>query len=147
VQRRVAHGVVTDYPKTVRSRRRVPLTDRAWQAIEALPPRVDTPILFPAARGRHLDLDTWRTRLWYPALDLAGVETRGPYCLRHTFASEALMAGVSIFQLARVMGTSVGMIDRVYGHLVQDSEGAIRALLETRAARGGVEVASGVDAE
>jgi integrase len=35
---------------------------------------------------------------------------------RHTFATEALAAGVSIFELARLMGTSVKVIDRTYGH-------------------------------
>jgi integrase len=49
---------------------------------------------------------------------------RGHYQLRHTFATEALAAGVSIFELARVMGTSVEMIDRTYGHLAHDSEDA-----------------------
>jgi hypothetical protein len=33
------------------------------------------------------------------------------------------------------MGTSVKMIDRTYGHLAQDSEEAIRARLDARAAR------------
>ena len=41
----------------------------------------------------------------------AGIPKRGPYHLRHTFATEALAAGVSIFELARLMGTSVAMID------------------------------------
>src|SRR5262249_9652012 len=40
-----------------------------------------------------------------------------PYHLRHTFATEAVAAGVSIFELARVMGASVREIDRTYGHL------------------------------
>lgn len=93
---------------------------------------MDTPLLFPAARGGH-SLDTWRTREWYPALDAAGIARRGPYALRHTFATEALAAGVSTFELARVMGTSVAMIDRTYGHLARDSEAAIRARLDTRA--------------
>jgi site-specific recombinase XerD len=35
---------------------------------------------------------------------LGGITQRGPYQLRHTFATEALAAGVSIFALARVMG-------------------------------------------
>jgi integrase len=61
-----------------------------------------------------------------------GFDRRGPYHLRHTFASEALAAGVSIFELSRVMGASVKEIDRTYGHLVRDSEDAIRARLETR---------------
>jgi integrase len=148
VQRRYSDGVLTPFPKTAGSRRRVPLTVRAFQAIEALPPRLDTPLLFPAPKGGYVSLDNWRTREWYDALEAAGIKKRGPYCLRHTFASEALAAGVSIFELARLMGTSVKMIDRVYGHLVQDSEDAIRDRLEARgAARLGVVWVSGAEAE
>ena len=98
--------------------------------------------MFPAARGGYLSLDNLRTREWYDALDAAGIARRGPYHLRHTFATEALAAGVSIFELARVMGASVKEIDRTYGHLARDSEDAIRARLEARAARSGVDLAS-----
>ncbi|HEX6662434.1 MAG TPA: hypothetical protein VF025_02055 [Gaiellaceae bacterium] len=135
VQRRIADGVLTGYPKTERSRRRVPLTARALAALDALPPSLDTPLLFPAPRGGYIGLDTWRAREWYPALDAAGIERRGPYCLRHTFAAEALAAGISIFELARLMGTSLRMIDKTYGHLALDSEDSLRARLDARAAR------------
>jgi integrase len=104
--------------------------------------RLDTPLLFPAARGGHIGLDTWRTRHWYPALEAAGLRRRGPYQLRHTFATEALAAGISIFELARVMGASVKTIDRHYGHLARDSEQAIRARLDARAGRSGDVVAT-----
>jgi integrase len=147
VQRRVADGVLTPYPKTERSRRRVPLTQRALDAVESLPPRLDTPLLFPAAKGGYIGLDTWRTGEWYPALDAAGIARRGPYALRHTFATEALAAGVSIFELARLMGTSVGMIDRTYGHLARDTDERIRARLEARPARSGVDLASSAETE
>jgi integrase len=83
-----------------------------------------------------------RRERFRPALKAAGIHQRGPYQLRHTFAAEALAAGVSIFELARIMGTSVKMIDRVYGHLVRDSEASIRARLDARATRSGVELAS-----
>ena len=125
------------HPKTVRSRRRIPLTSRALEAFEALPPRIDTPLVFPAARGAHIGLDTWRTREWYPALDAAGISRRGPYCLRHTFATEALAAGISTFELSRVMGTSLEMLESTYGHLARDSEQQIRARLEARSGRMG----------
>jgi integrase len=69
--------------------------------------------------------------------------TGSPYQLRHSFATEALAAGVSIFELARVMGASVRTIDRHYGHLARDSEGAIRARLNARAGRSGDVVATG----
>jgi hypothetical protein len=57
----------------------------------------------------------------------------------------ALAAGVSIFELARLLGTSVRMIDRTYGHLARDSEDAIRAKLDARASRSGGEVALNAD--
>jgi integrase len=142
VERRFSDGTLTPYPKTVGSRRRVPLSARAFEALERLPARLDTPLVFPASEGGHIGLDTWRTREWYPALEAAELKQRGPYQLRHTFATEALAAGISIFELARVMGTSVAMIDRTYGHLARDSEQAIRARLAARAARSGVVVAS-----
>jgi hypothetical protein len=48
---------------------------------------------------------------------------------RHTFATFALRAGISTFDLSRYMGTSLGMIDRHYGHLARDGrEHAIRLL-------------------
>ncbi len=109
------------------------------------PPRIDTPLVFPAAMGGHIGLDTWRTREWYPALDAAGISRRGPYCLRHTFATEARAAGVSIFELARLMGMSVTVIDRIYGHLAVDSEDAIRARLNARSGQMGVSRASDQD--
>src|SRR5262249_52361745 len=83
------------------------------------------------ARG-FLDLDTWRLRVWYPALEAAGLQKRGPYEMRHTFASEALAAGVSIFQLSRLMGASVGAIGTHYRHLVRDSDGHLRQQLGGR---------------
>jgi integrase len=141
VQRRVSDGVMTPYPKT--ARRRVPLTQRALAALERIPPRLDTALVFSAARGGYVGLDTWRNREWYPALEAAGISKRGPYHLRHTFATEALAAGVSIFELSRLMGASVKTIDRTYGHFARDSEDAIRARLEARANRSGIFLASG----
>jgi hypothetical protein len=41
---------------------------------------------------------------------------------------------VSTFELARLMGTSLAMIDRTYGHLACDSEASILGRLDARAA-------------
>jgi hypothetical protein len=49
---------------------------------------------------------------------------------------------VSIFELSRLMGTSVAMIDRHYGHLVRDAEDSIRARLNAGTRRSGVDQAS-----
>jgi len=73
----------------------------------------------------------WRRDHWTPALKAAGLEHRGPYALRHSFASFAIAAGVSLFELARFMGTSVEQIDRTYGHLLPDSLDRTRSALDS----------------
>jgi integrase len=86
-----------------------------WGA-DRLPARPDTRLLFPAPRGGYLDLHNFRRRAWKPAQRAAGIEPqRRPYDLRHTFATFALRAGISTFDLSRFMGASLAMIDRRYG--------------------------------
>ena len=62
------------------------------------------------------------------------------------FASNALAAGVSAFELARIMGTSVKMIEAHYGTLIEgagaDIARRLGAFEAADAARSGVVVAS-----
>jgi integrase len=130
VRRTVSSGEVVELGKTARSRRQVPLAKRALAALDELPPRLDTPLLFPAIRGGLLNLDNWRRRVWAPAIEASGVATPARiYDLRSTFASDALAAGVSVFELARIMGTSVPMIERCYGTLLDGAGEGIAARL------------------
>ena len=56
------------------------------------------------------------------------------YDLRHTFATFALRAGISTFDLSRFMGASLTMIDRHYGHLARDGRQHAVAVLDALAA-------------
>jgi integrase len=126
VTRTVSSGEVTELGKTGGSRRQVPLSGRALDALDALPARLDTPLLFPAPRGGILDLDHFRLRQWSPAIEASGVRRPARiYDLRSTFASDALAARVGIHALARIMGTSVRMIERHYGALL---DGAVESI-------------------
>jgi site-specific recombinase XerD len=40
------------------------------------------------------------------------------YTLRHCFVTQAIQDGLSILDVARLVGTSVMMIEKHYGHLV-----------------------------
>ena len=85
-------------PKTDASTRAVPLQSMALAALEELPPRPDSPLVFPAPRGGYLDLRNFRNREWKPAQCELGIEPiRRVYDLRHSFATFALRAGVSTF--------------------------------------------------
>jgi integrase len=124
VARTISSGEVVELGKTTRSRRQVPLSRRAVAALDAIPPRLDTALIFPAPLGGVLNIDNWRRRTWALAIEAAGIPTPARiYDLRSTFASDALAAGVTIFELARIMGTSVRMIEQHYGSLL-DGAGA-----------------------
>ena len=59
------------------------------------------------------------------------------YSFRHLWISEMLMAGVDVLLVARMAGTSVAMIERVYGHFRNQSYQEAQARLDReRAARG-----------
>jgi hypothetical protein len=71
-------------------------------------------------RGGPCDLHNLRRRVWRPAVVASGVaQPARLYDLRSTFASNSLAAGVTVFELARLMGTSASMIERHYGTLVE----------------------------
>lgn len=130
VRRTVVNGVLKPYGKTDRSLRAVPLPTRAAEALDEHLPRLDTRVLFPGTRGGPLALSPFRHREWNPALRAAGLEHRTVYALRHTYASLSIAAGVSLFELSRLMGTSPAMLDRTYGHMLPDALDRARSALD-----------------
>jgi integrase len=116
-------------PKTEGSLRAVPLQARALDALRRLPESASQ-LVFPGGRGGYLDVHHFRPYQWRPAQKTVGVDPlRRIYDLRHTFATFALRAGISTFDLSRYMGASLTMIDRHYGHLARDGrEHAIKLL-------------------
>jgi integrase len=91
--------------KTANAMRTVHLTDRGIAAYQAVPRSLRTPLVFHGTRNHdQLHFNHWRDDVWRVALDLAGLDPRRPYDLRHTFAVFSLRAGVPLDTLAREMG-------------------------------------------
>src|SRR5712691_1277853 len=119
--------------KTRLSTRAVPLQAIALKALDRLP-QSENRILFPNSRGGRIDFRSFGRRHWKPAQLAAGVEpARHLYDLRHTYATFALRAGVSVFAVSRFMGSSIAMIDYHYGHLARDSREHAVSLLDALA--------------
>jgi integrase len=72
-------------------------------------------LVFPSPEGRFIDWHNFTNRAWRAVLkSLSDVEYRNPYQTRHTFCSLCREANISSIQLAKWVGNSAQMIDRVY---------------------------------
>jgi integrase len=138
VERTFSRGVLRPYGKTDRSRRQVPLTRVASEALATLPRRIDTPLIFLSERGEIQHLENWCPREWKPALKAAGIAHGNIYTLRHTAITNMLAADISLHDVARIAGTSVVQVSKTYGHLAEGAEDAALAKLD--AAAGGLGV-------
>lgn len=80
----------------------------------------DTKLLFPNGKGRLQAESNFRNRIFYPALQRAGLDGNGytPHTLRHTAASEFIAAGLPDTQIAYFLGHASPQITRtIYAHI------------------------------
>jgi integrase len=136
INRRYTGGLLKDGGKTDGSVRAIPLRGKVIDAIDAMPPRIDTLILVPAIRGGYIDIERFRHRVWTPALRAAGLEHRRIYDCRHTFATWAIESGVHLWHLATIMGTSVVQLEDTYARWLKRTDDAIRTAFDLYDATG-----------
>jgi integrase len=115
----------TDEKRHVRT---VPIPPSLRAAIESLPPRIDTPYLFPAPSGAVWHDSNFRRDVWEPA-QRASVLAVLPHDCRHSYVSNLRAEGIDPADLAAVTGHDVETATRVYTHATGRSDGAIRGLL------------------
>jgi integrase len=77
--------------------------------------------VFTTERGKQVGQGVWRKRVFQPAAVAAKVTpTPRVHDLRHTAASLMLKNGMSVFEVAQVLGhSSTKMVEQTYGHLYE----------------------------
>jgi len=114
-------------PKT--GPRDVALNGEARRALEMAVRRIDTPYVWPTRTGRPLDHSAARDLLCR-ACRRAGLREIGWHTLRHTFASHLAMAGVTLYDIAALLGHRDVSTTQIYAHLAPDHLAAAVARLE-----------------
>lgn len=120
--------------KTENSDRTIYLSNQAMRVLRELPTPIDrTTRVFPGRyKGKPINVDAWRAKVWRPALAAAGFEYRPLYQMRHTFATLALQAGATIEDVSKMMGHASPTITyRFYSKFTQRMQDRARALLDT----------------
>lgn len=129
-------GRVVFGPTKTHAARRVPLTASLAMALERhLDERVPADpeaLVFPSPQGHPLRYSNFKRRVWWPALEAAGVPRVGVHVLRHSAAAAMIRAGASPKTVQQVLGhASAGFTLTVYGHLFPDEMDRLAEALET----------------
>jgi len=135
VERRYTQRTLKQGGKTAGSVRAIPLRAVVLEALDSMPRRIDTQILFPSPRGGYIDSERFRYREWTPAFQAAGLEHRRLYDCRHTFATWAIEQGIELWYLAKIMGTSTTQLEDTYARWLQRTDGRLRAAFDAYDAR------------
>jgi hypothetical protein len=86
--------------------------------------------VFAGPKHGPFDVHNFRRREWNPAVEASGIAKPARiYDLRSTFASNALST-LTVYELARIMGTSVGMIEAHYGALLDTAHESLLERLD-----------------
>jgi integrase len=129
------------WPKSRKSHRTVPLLAAVLDGMSALlrGREPDGPV-FTAPEGGPVSYANFRNRVWYPAVEAAGIRVcpaRG--AMRHTAASWLVRDGVPPYDVQAQLGHESFATTHRYAHLAPDTHSKVPASRSTRspAAAGG----------
>lgn len=110
-------GLVLKEGLKTQKARKFPINAQLQTLLEGIKPDGVKPndLVFPSPKGKYIDWGNFTTRGWAAVLaTLPDIEYRNPYQTRHTFCSLCREADIPSIQIAKWVGNSAEMIDRVY---------------------------------
>lgn len=120
-------------PKSKAGKRLIPLNDIGLSALNrqkalsfladgfVFPQNLKMPVQLPDGELNRVNPDSFRKHKWSRVMKSAGIRSRYPYQMRHTYATRHISEGVHLWQLANWMGhASPEMLFRHYGKFIED---------------------------
>lgn len=115
------------------------LTDELAEIVERRVKEHPTGPVFQSRHGRRWCQEAVSVNLRWYAKRLGITPAPTAYGFRHTYATNWLLSGGSIKVLADLIGTSVSMIERHYGHIMADKDRVRAMMVSVMAGFGGEE--------
>lgn len=98
-------------------KRVAPVPDELAAMLRAMPPRLDTRLMFPAPRGGAWEERWFYREVWYPARDaMPGMGRAVPHDFRHSWVSRMRAAQIDPADAAAAAGHSLETATRTYTH-------------------------------
>jgi integrase len=110
-------GLILKKGLKTQDKRKFPVNAQLSALLEKLRPETYNPeaLVFPSPKSKFIDWHNFTNRAWSAILEsLPDIEYRNPYQTRHTFCSLCREQDIASIQLAKWVGNSAAMIDRVY---------------------------------
>ena len=105
-----------------------PLAPSLVDELRPLPPRIDTPVLFPTPAGRVWRESNFHRDVWKAAQIASDMDVR-PHECRHSWITHMRAEGIDPADLAQVSGHDVETATRHYTHSTGRSMEAMRAVI------------------
>lgn len=103
--------------KDEHSQRTVVMSDELFDSLSWLRGKTRGKYLFPGFRCEDLNVASFRTNVWYPGLQRAGLPRIRIHHARHTWSTIALREGVSLAEVAAQLGDTMAVVQKVYAHV------------------------------
>lgn len=88
-------------------------------------------LVFPSPQGQHMRRGNLRTRHWMPLLQKLNLNHRGFHHVRHTYATQQLLSGLSVHVLSRILGHAKPSTTLdIYAHWVPDQQSEATAKVD-----------------